>query len=139
MRFRKLRIAWSVMSGIAAVLLIVLWVRSYYNGDSVECWHNLTRVTVSSICGQFVAVSVDYSAAEPAVFKGLKFHTWNATNSPPIMYVENSLRMPSLLGFRFGRVLATAQRHPFVLIGVPYWFSAFAAAVLAASPRVVQG
>jgi hypothetical protein len=30
MRFRKLRIAWSVGCGIACVLLIVLWVRSYY-------------------------------------------------------------------------------------------------------------
>ena len=29
MRFRKLRIAWSVACGIACVLLIVLWVRSY--------------------------------------------------------------------------------------------------------------
>ena len=29
MRFRKLRFAWSVVCGIACVLLIVLWVRSY--------------------------------------------------------------------------------------------------------------
>jgi hypothetical protein len=29
MRFRKLRIAWSVFCGLACVLLIVLWVRSY--------------------------------------------------------------------------------------------------------------
>jgi hypothetical protein len=29
MRFRKLRIAWSVAWGIGCVLLIVLWVRSY--------------------------------------------------------------------------------------------------------------
>ena len=33
MRFRKLRIAWSVMCGIACVLLIVLWVRSYWWQD----------------------------------------------------------------------------------------------------------
>src|SRR6185295_19427494 len=30
MRFRKLRIAWSVFWGAACVLLIVLWVRSYW-------------------------------------------------------------------------------------------------------------
>jgi hypothetical protein len=29
MRYRKLRIAWSVVFGISCVLLIVLWVRSY--------------------------------------------------------------------------------------------------------------
>jgi hypothetical protein len=36
MRFRKLRIAWSVFCGIACVLLIVLWVRSYSRFDIVE-------------------------------------------------------------------------------------------------------
>src|SRR3954453_9683000 len=30
MKFRKLRIAWSVFWGVAAVLLVVLWVRSYW-------------------------------------------------------------------------------------------------------------
>jgi hypothetical protein len=34
MRFRKLRIAWSVGCGVACVLLIVLWVRSYWWWDT---------------------------------------------------------------------------------------------------------
>jgi hypothetical protein len=33
MRFRKLRIAWSVAWGLLAVLLVVLWVRSYWRID----------------------------------------------------------------------------------------------------------
>jgi hypothetical protein len=33
MRFRKLRIAWSVFWGVACVLLIALWVRSYWWRD----------------------------------------------------------------------------------------------------------
>src|SRR4051794_17100143 len=33
MKYRKLRIAWSVAWGVAAVLLCVLWVRSYYYED----------------------------------------------------------------------------------------------------------
>ncbi len=36
MTYRKLRIAWSVGWGLAAVLLIVLWVRSYWIWDSVD-------------------------------------------------------------------------------------------------------
>jgi hypothetical protein len=36
MRFRKLRIAWSVVCSIVCVLLIVLWVRSYWIEDSIE-------------------------------------------------------------------------------------------------------
>lgn len=36
MRFHKLRIAWSAFCGIAAVLLVVLWVRSYWVADLVS-------------------------------------------------------------------------------------------------------
>jgi hypothetical protein len=38
MRFRKLRIAWSVASGVVAVLLIVLWVRSLRKFDVLNVW-----------------------------------------------------------------------------------------------------
>jgi hypothetical protein len=37
MRFRKLRIAWSLGWGLAAVLLIALWVRSYFAHDALAC------------------------------------------------------------------------------------------------------
>src|SRR3954453_20092145 len=36
MRFRKLRIAWSVFWGLACVLLVALWVRSYWWGDVLQ-------------------------------------------------------------------------------------------------------
>jgi hypothetical protein len=36
MRYRKLRIAWSVVWGVASVLLIALWVRSYWRMDTLE-------------------------------------------------------------------------------------------------------
>src|SRR3954465_12938116 len=49
MRFRKLRIAWSVFWGVVCVLLIVLWVRSYSTRDEVI--ENLLE-------GNFEAVSV---------------------------------------------------------------------------------
>jgi hypothetical protein len=39
MRYRKLRIAWSVVWGLAAVLLIVLWVRSYWTCESIARWN----------------------------------------------------------------------------------------------------
>jgi hypothetical protein len=35
MKHRKLRIAWSVVWGVVAVLLCVLWVRSYWIQDSI--------------------------------------------------------------------------------------------------------
>jgi hypothetical protein len=36
MRYRKLRVAWSVVWGLAAVLLVVLWVRISWWLDSLQ-------------------------------------------------------------------------------------------------------
>ena len=36
MKYRKLRIAWSVAWGVMAVLVCVMWVRSYWRGDYVN-------------------------------------------------------------------------------------------------------
>ena len=48
MRFRKLRIAWSVLCSIACVLLIVLSVRSYWRHD---CLNNLNRNLIATTVG----------------------------------------------------------------------------------------
>jgi hypothetical protein len=40
MKYRKLRIAWSVGWGLACVLLIVLWVRSYWRVDAAYVAHS---------------------------------------------------------------------------------------------------
>jgi hypothetical protein len=37
MKYRKLRIAWSVFFGILCLLLIALWVRSYWWVDNITC------------------------------------------------------------------------------------------------------
>jgi hypothetical protein len=42
MKCRKLRIAWSVACGVLCLLLIVLWVRSYWWNDRVYCPLNST-------------------------------------------------------------------------------------------------
>src|ERR1043165_6999457 len=52
MRFRKLRIAWSVFWGIACVLLIVLWVRSYSTSDILSHQKNGMLTTFCSSSGR---------------------------------------------------------------------------------------
>jgi hypothetical protein len=54
MRFRKLRIAWSVVCGIACVLLIVLWVRSYWWYDMLVLDLHSRMVGFGSFRGEFV-------------------------------------------------------------------------------------
>src|SRR6476660_8978143 len=50
MRFCKLRIAWSVLCGIACVLLIVLWVRSYWWRDLCQTY--ILPKTVLLLCSE---------------------------------------------------------------------------------------
>jgi len=46
MRFRKLRIAWSVVWGAVAVLLVVMWVRSYRTSYNLYTWWPTTALQV---------------------------------------------------------------------------------------------
>lgn len=48
LRFRKLRIAWSVGWGTIAVLLCVLWVRSYWWVDGIEGMLRRYRIVLTS-------------------------------------------------------------------------------------------
>jgi hypothetical protein len=55
MRFRKLRIAWLVVCGIACVMLIALWVRSYESAivlnEGITKTHALTLISQRGFCG----------------------------------------------------------------------------------------
>jgi hypothetical protein len=42
MKYHKLRIAWSVTCGVACVVLVALWVRSYYWMDIMHQYKRLT-------------------------------------------------------------------------------------------------
>jgi hypothetical protein len=65
MRFRKLRIAWSVTCGVVAVLLIVLWVRSYRYIDSihVQC-ANKRVVLFESFAGRVGVADLEFNLGQ---------------------------------------------------------------------------
>jgi hypothetical protein len=70
MRFRKLRIAWSVGWGIVAVLLCVLWVRSYWRQDILTFGFNAKQaIRFDSTCGGF---QFAYSDMHGTGFNGFK-------------------------------------------------------------------
>src|SRR4051812_40138543 len=54
MKYRKLRIAWSVFCGIACVLLIALWVRSYWRTEFVERMVSVNPLYASGVHEQIV-------------------------------------------------------------------------------------
>jgi hypothetical protein len=62
MRFRKLRIVWSVMCGIACMLLVVLWVRSYWRAEIIARVYSGSVLTIGSNHGTLYFV---FGAATP--------------------------------------------------------------------------
>src|SRR5688572_24972679 len=74
MRFRKLRIAWSVAWGIACLLLIVLWMRSYWYIDYMNTYTSSERsVSFSSRFGVIVAFA--YVNSEPHAGSDIRFQS----------------------------------------------------------------
>ena len=68
MKYRKLRIAWSVAWGAVAVLLGVLWVRSYWCRDEFT-WNPETKESVR-LYSAFGGVLVERSPLPVLVFEG---------------------------------------------------------------------
>jgi hypothetical protein len=75
MRFRKLRIAWSVVCAIACVLLIALWVRSYTWRDGVwGRFSDLQGFVLSSYEGRI----------QLALERGLGIFPWRIVYAEPV-------------------------------------------------------
>ncbi len=63
MTHRKLRIAWSVVWGMGAVLLVAFWVRSYWVHDFYYGWFHPTGfVQIDSDYGRLRLIAIDETA-----------------------------------------------------------------------------
>jgi len=76
MRFRKLRIAWSVFWGLVAVLLCLLWVRSYWHNESFGYYGQTRSIGVASHGGV-----VTFKQIEQLASGGWEFSTWPSAGS----------------------------------------------------------
>jgi hypothetical protein len=122
MKFRKLRIAWSVFWGLACVLLIVLWVRSYNRTETVSKTNkNLISTTFGSGYGLAYFIRSDDSAVvfgdpfEDAEESGWKYSSVPAAPGPP-----------HKLGWNSDAKL--------LIVPVPYWCPVLLAAAFATAP-----
>ena len=125
---RKVRIAFSVVCGIVCVLLIVLWVRSYWRLDTVVCGIApekvvIVRSTMSAAVVEFMDCSG--SGLNVVLFK------WSVGSTP----LEDDSR------FKFGGVdntyagflLQRSSGPKRFVFCMPYWFLAPACAALSAA------
>jgi hypothetical protein len=130
MRYRKLRIAWSVVWGVVAVLLVVLWVRSYWRTDTCAFPIGVSVQIISSSRGELGIGSLT-SPSPPGTFP------WNVTSdkadgkrlwagmkdSPPL----------SWFGIRY------QQFSPaMTLFAVTYWLPVLITVIFAYAPWIRQ-
>jgi hypothetical protein len=117
MRFRKLRIAWSVFWGLACVLLIVLWVRSYWWDDYEHGPLIGRQVDIQSYQGRMTLAVFDPPDTEWE-FKVCKLYDTSVPPSTPVWFFER-LRSIRYWG-----------------IGFTHWFPTFVLAIIAALPWI---
>jgi len=121
MRFRKLRIAWSVGWGIVAVLLVVLWQLAYVPGGYVHC-----RVTKSSGL-QFTSVRGQFdvrrcSLGSDGNFKGLAGVDAKIVSAPCWLTVAVTVAIAAFPWLQFGlRTLLIATTLVAVALGLVVW------------------
>ena len=119
MRYRKLRIAWSVGWGILAVLFCVLWVRSYWRADSlvisIAKTYQLELQSVPGRCIGFIA----YAPSRP--IEGFARH-----NSAPPEGAAHTFQTHGVLGGDW----------PMQTAWIAHWLAASSCASLGIAPWV---
>ncbi len=121
MRYRKLRIAWSVVWGLVAVLLCVLWVRSFNWFDDLAFLFNNSQsmMALQTEPGSLVWTKQEAGGDTFSKEYYSRFFNTNRRQDPP------DLTLASIAG-KF-LVLSFA-------VSVPFWFLVIVSATLAAIP-----
>lgn len=120
--YRGLRIVVSAVFGVLCVLLIVLWVRSYWWRDEFSILRNSSLIAVQSHPGRLVAATFLDDPEFSKDYYSRLFHTKRFPR--PSDWTLQSL----VPGFN----VRYASKE--IEIVLPYWFLVFATATLAGGP-----
>jgi hypothetical protein len=126
MRFRKLRIVWSVAWGLACLLLVTLWVRSYQFQDSCVGYIPGTNfIAAGSQLGYLYAIFDD------ELRRDWRFQTTPLPNEMwRELYRENE---PTKAPNRF--LLGVYYAKPsYTTLSVPFWLLVLVASLLTSAP-----
>lgn len=124
MRFRKLRIAWSVAWGVVAVLLCLLWVRSYWRRDVLAYGLSSSTTLFSGTTeGRLCLARVE--AANGGDSNGFLYWNYPSTGVPA--WETSHLR-------RFCGVRFKLEPTGTLLLDIPQAYVVFASIILAAAP-----
>ena len=121
MKYRKLRIAWSVAWGIACLLLVVLWVRSYSYRSNFQAVA-LNHTFQCSLLAGTIHLCIGTPFPDWATGFWEKHHSdpyfdnWDHPNSPAFNFSVNQYGAGS------------------VAVEFPYWFPPLITMILATAP-----
>jgi hypothetical protein len=133
MRYRKLRIAWSVVWAIPCVLLIVLWVRSYFKLDYVYYEMTLKTYSMASYHGRFRIVRTDFFGPSQAKSQERMFYSLPLPAGKWRFYNDwGGQPLPSYLGFESSWLSGPIPMNVWSV--VPYWFPTLACSLVALFP-----
>ncbi len=123
MTYRKLRIAWTVFWGVAAVLLIVLWVRSYWRVQHVV-WNSETKAfDISFDRGQLGIGAVNDRIMLPLGWSHRTFPIWSADSDS-----DTDDTPKTILGFGLETDDISIDAY------IPFWFPVLTCAAIAIIP-----
>jgi hypothetical protein len=122
MKYRKLRIAWSVACGIAVVLSVAMWVRTRYSIDGIS--GPLSRSTHFGVMSRHGGVGI-------AFFHGGQPTSWSVNSHPPDLEVP--IDYETVFGFIEFQTLGNQTIWGFRL-RVPYWSLVLLFITIAAIP-----
>jgi hypothetical protein len=122
MKHRNFHIAWSVAWGVVAVLLVVLWIRSYWWFDWLDAaiTPGHSGIGVQSAFGKF-RVLMFYDSVDPI------WWSWNASK------LEGFVARSAAEVIGKSKLFDTSVRGAFV-VTVPQWLGVFAVTLIAALP-----
>jgi hypothetical protein len=119
MNFRNLRIAWSVFWGMVAILLIMLWVRSYWRLEILEKQIGRQAIQISSVKGCIAIAHL---------------------NRPTIIRPYLNVVAGDAADWRKGRVLGFAYYADSFVTAIiaPHWLPALLSAAFAFTPWIAS-
>jgi hypothetical protein len=138
MRFRKLRIGWSVVCGLVCVLLIALWARSYWFFDQFIQRRSVTDyVAYTTFQGQFAFGIGDDPILQQCFTqrwtrRGFRTVEWDAGLLDPVAFFPASPHPHDAKFIHWPRYSSPLMgRGTYTEIIIPYWLPCLAAATLA--------
>jgi hypothetical protein len=133
MRFRKLRIAWSVGCAIACVLLIVLWIHSYRYQDYYAGWVSKSR-SVSSLSenGWFEVGSTRFDIYKMDESEVGQLPAWEATSN--LVEVDPIFGPPVGRPHKWRWASFNSRNKSYLQVWIPCWFPVVITAVVGGLP-----